>query len=115
MPSKKAIIGNVLLKELIAIRTDTLWRIFDYLQKGELPEINEEGATGKLDNKGAIFIPGGLIYQDVDENQIAYKPLGALNETRFRNYRLDLVSARKDVNIDPDRIAKRARKRYQIK
>ena len=38
---------------------------------------------GKKD-KGAIFIPGGLIYQDVDENQIAYEPQGVLNEARFR-------------------------------
>jgi hypothetical protein len=58
--------------------------MLDYLEKGQLPGINEEGATGKLDNKGAIFIPGGLIYQDVDENQIAYAPLGVLNEARFR-------------------------------
>jgi hypothetical protein len=28
---------------------------------------------------------------------------------------MDLVSPQKDVNIDLDRIAKRARKRYQIK
>jgi hypothetical protein len=31
---------------------------------GLFPEPYEEGATGKLDNKGAIFIPGGLIYKD---------------------------------------------------
>jgi hypothetical protein len=54
------------------------------LQQGQLPGINEEGATGKLDNKGAIFIPGGLVYQDVDEKQVSYDPLGSLNETIFR-------------------------------
>jgi hypothetical protein len=37
-----------------------------------------------LDNKGAIFIPGGLIYQDVDDKQISYEPLGSLNEAVFR-------------------------------
>ena len=84
MPPKKEILGNVLLKELIAIRTDTLWRMLSLLQQDQLPGINEEGATGKLDNKGAIFIPGGLIYQDVDEKQISYEPLGSLNEAVFR-------------------------------
>ncbi|UCE51913.1 MAG: hypothetical protein JSV31_22030 [Desulfobacterales bacterium] len=41
-----------------------------------------------------------------------YSPTGA--GKRSRNYRLDLVSPEKDVNIDLDRIAKRARERYQI-
>jgi hypothetical protein len=84
MLSKKVILGNVLLKELIAIRTDTLWRMLSLLQQEQLPEINEEGATGKLDNKGAIFIPGGLIYQDVDEKQISYESLGTMDEAGFR-------------------------------
>ena len=82
MPTKNEIIGNVLLKELIAIRTDTLWRMLARLHKDQLPGANEEGATGKLDNKGAIFIPGGLIYQDVDEEDIDYKPLD-LDDTLF--------------------------------
>ena len=84
MTSKKTILGSVLLRELIAIRTDTLWRMLSYLQQGQLPEVNEEGATGKLDNKGAIFIPGGLIYKDVDENQISYEPWSKPSEASFR-------------------------------
>ena len=84
MPPKKEILGSVLLKELIAIRTDTLWRMLSLLQQDQLPGVNEEGATGKLDNKGAIFIPGGLIYLDVDEKQISYDPLESLNELVFR-------------------------------
>jgi hypothetical protein len=83
VPSKNEIIDNILIKELIAIRTDTLWRMLGLLKKNQLPDINEEGATGKLDNKGAIFIPGGLIYQDVDDNEIEYRSQ-ELNETRFR-------------------------------
>ena len=75
MPPKKEILGNVLLKELIAIRTDTLWRMLSFFQQNQLPEVNEEGA---------IFIPGGLIYQDVDEKQISYDSLGSLNELVFR-------------------------------
>jgi hypothetical protein len=60
MSLKKEIIDNVLMRELIAIRTDTLWRMLSLLNRGQLPGVNEEGATGKLDNKGAIFIPGGV-------------------------------------------------------
>jgi hypothetical protein len=84
MLSKKEIIGNVLIKELIAIRTDSLWRMLAWRRQDQLPGINEEGATGKLDNKGAIFIPGGLVYRDVDENEISYEPLKSMNETQFR-------------------------------
>ena len=84
MPSKKGILNNVLLKELIAIRTDTLWRMLSHLRQGQLPGINEEGAAGKLDNKGAIFIPGGLICQDVDEKQISYDPWNVIDEAGFR-------------------------------
>lgn len=84
MLTKKEIVGSVLLKELIAIRTDSLWRMLSCLKQGLLPGVNEEGATGKLDNKGAIFIPGGLIYQDVDEKEIVYEPLKSLNESLYR-------------------------------
>jgi len=84
MPPKKEILGNALLKELIAIRTDTLWRMVSLLRQGQMPEPSEEGATGKLDNKGAIFIPGGLIYQDVDEKEISYEPDKSMSEALFR-------------------------------
>ncbi len=83
MRSKNEIIGSVLVKELIAIRTDSLWRMLSLLSKGQLPGINQEGATGMLDNKGGIFIPGGLIYQDVDEREIDYEPL-VFQEKIFR-------------------------------
>lgn len=84
MITKKDIVDNLLFKELIAIRTDTLWRMLSWLRQEQLPDINEEGATGKLDNKGAIFIPGGLIHQDVDEKQIAYEPEKTMSAALFR-------------------------------
>jgi len=50
MTIKKEIVRSLLFRELIAIRTDTLWRMLFCLDQGQLPGINEEGATGKLDN-----------------------------------------------------------------
>jgi len=49
-----------------------------------MPGVTEEGATGKFDNKGAIFIPGGLIYQDVDEKLIRYENYGNISAHAFR-------------------------------
>lgn len=84
MITKKDIVGNALFRELIEIRTDSLWRMLSWMEQDQLPGVNEEGATGKLDNKGAIFIPGGLIYQDVDEKKIAYEPEKSMSEELFR-------------------------------
>jgi hypothetical protein len=85
MVTKKELIGNEIMKEVITIRVDTLWRMLELKQEGRLPGVNEEGATGVFDNKGAIFVPGGLICEDVDENPISYEPHGALSSASFRN------------------------------
>jgi hypothetical protein len=84
MATKKSIIDNELIKEIITIRLDTLWKMLGQKQAGLLPKKEEEGATGKYDNKGAIFIPGGLIYQDVDEKFIRYSPYGPISAKDFR-------------------------------
>lgn len=84
MIAKKVILGNELMREIIAIRTDTLWKMLGHRKAGFLPEANEEGATGRYDNKGAIFIPGGLVYQDVDEKSIRYDRHGAISTGAFR-------------------------------
>lgn len=84
MVTKKALLDNELTKEIIAIRLDTLWKMLGQTKAGFLPELQDEGATGKYDNKGAIFIPGGLIYQDVDESFIRYAPYGRITGAEFR-------------------------------
>lgn len=84
MVSKKAVIDNELIKEIISIRLDTLWRMLGQARDGFLPGKNDEGATGKFDNKGAIFLPGGLIYQDVDERFIRYDSYGKITGAEFR-------------------------------
>ena len=85
MTYKKSIIENELMKEIISIRIDTLWKMIGQKTENKLPEINEEGATGKFDNKGAIFIPGGLVYQDVDEQSIRYETRRVMIGSKFRD------------------------------
>lgn len=85
MISHKALIGNELIKEIISIRVDTLWKMLAQKKQGTLPDPHEEGATGKLDNKGAIFIPGGLIYQDVDELPVSYQRYTHISSSTFRS------------------------------
>jgi hypothetical protein len=56
MVTKKKIIENELMKEIVSIRVDALWKMLSQKKDGLFTEPYEEGATGKLDNKGAIFI-----------------------------------------------------------
>lgn len=84
MVSKKTLIGSELVKEIISIRVDTLWKMMCQMRDGTFPDPYEEGATGKFDNKGAIFIPGGVIYQDVDEMPIRYKKHMGMTPAAFR-------------------------------
>ncbi len=84
MLTKKDILDNELLKEIVAIRFDTLCRMIEQERMGFLPGVDDEGATGRFDNKGAIFIPGGLVYQDVDERFIRYEPYGPVSGSEFR-------------------------------
>jgi hypothetical protein len=85
MIDKNTIIENELMKEIISIRIDTLWKMIAQRMENRLPEIDEEGATGKLDNKGAIFVPGGLVYNDVDEQNIRYETYRKMSAPEFRN------------------------------
>ena len=84
MITKKSIIDNELMKEIISIRLNTLHHMLEQHRLGLMPGVHEEGATGTYDNKGAIFIPGGLIYQDVDERFIRYEPYGRISSAAFR-------------------------------
>jgi len=79
MISKKELIDNELMKEIIGIRIDSLWKVFSLERKGLLPKIDEEGATGDFDNKGALFIPGGLVFEDSDRNPINKEGSGEIS------------------------------------
>ncbi len=69
------IICSELTKEIIKIRIDTLWKMFAMIEDGYFPDPDEEGATDDFDNKGALFIPGGLLFEDADGNQLGKKDL----------------------------------------
>lgn len=126
MVTKKAIIDNVLIREIISIRFDTLWKMLGQKQAGFMPDRFEEGATGKFDNKGAIFIPGGLIYQDVDERFIRYTPYGSISAEEFRkkmraSMRYDNATllypdgVATGINLDGGFFSKAARRIYTYK
>jgi len=72
MLSNQDILSNELIKAIVSMRIDTLWKMIGLKSQGALPDVDDEGATGKFDNKGAIFIPGGFVYRDADEQPIQY-------------------------------------------
>lgn len=84
MVTKKDLINSELLKEVIRIRVDGLARMLELQKKGQLPGILDEGATGEFDNKGAIFVPGGLVFQDSDRNPIRKEAYAQRTPRAFR-------------------------------
>ncbi len=104
MVSKKAILNKELLKEVISIRVNTLWKMLALEEQGKLPGVEEEGATGKYDNKGAIFVPGGLIHQDVDEEYINYTPSVIDEPEEFRKQIRDAMRYDNATLLFPDGI-----------
>ena len=81
---KNAIIKNVLFKEIAAIRVDSMWRMLALAKDGYMPGKTQEGATGIFDNKGAIFVPGGLVFDDSDRKPIEKTHRSVLNQDNFR-------------------------------
>jgi hypothetical protein len=105
MANKKDLICNELIGELISIRVDTLWRMLGLKAEARLPRIEDEGATGELDNKGAIFIPGGLIYADVDGIPVSYEHYGEIGPKEFRQNIRTAMHYDNATLIYPDGIA----------
>ena len=74
MATKKELLGNELMKELACIRIDSLWYMIALKLNRRLPPVDAEKATGDFDDKGALFVPGGFIFQDWEENPIPKRP-----------------------------------------
>lgn len=86
MVSKKETLDNHIIREIFSIRMDTLWKMIHLNEKGEMPGVQEEGATSELDNKGALFIPGGFVIKDSDEEKPKIESYASKNPDEFRKY-----------------------------
>jgi hypothetical protein len=58
--------------------------MLELLEKDRLPKVHEEGATGDFDNKGAIFVPGGIVLEDSDRRPIRKEKYDRVTRTAFR-------------------------------
>lgn len=79
------LLNSELLRELIAVKTDTMWRMLALSKEGRLPARDQEGATGAFDNKGAIFVPGGLVFEDSDRKPVERERYKKPGTADFRN------------------------------
>lgn len=86
MATKKEILDNELMKEIISIRTEALWKMIYLRENGLMPGIYEEGATSENDNKGAMFIPGGFVLKDSDECEPNIEEYISKRPDDFRKY-----------------------------
>ncbi len=87
MTPKKELVSlltSELMKEIVSIRIDTMWKMLKEKKEGRLPEIDSEKATGKFDDKGAIFIPGGMIFENSDKRAIEIEPYDYSSNAGFK-------------------------------
>jgi len=87
--TKKELVGSELMREVIYARIDTLWKMLALQKDGYFPKVDEEGATGEFDNKGAVFVPGGLVLEDSDRNSIVKQPYGRFKDAVRAAMRFD--------------------------
>ncbi len=78
------LLDNVLMREILSVRIDTAWRMLHLEAEGRLPPPDAEGATGELDNKGALFVPGGLVFDDSDRKPIKPDRTGMMSAATFQ-------------------------------
>lgn len=84
MATKRELLGNELMREIVRIRIDTLWSMIALQRDGRLPPIYAEKATGDLDDKGGLFLPGGIVFLDWEENPVRKRALKDPGADGFR-------------------------------
>jgi hypothetical protein len=66
------------------IRVDSLGKLLELHERGQFPKVYEEGATGEFDNKGALFVPGGLVFEDSDRQPVRREKYASHAGSSFR-------------------------------
>jgi hypothetical protein len=105
MVAIRDIVRNELMNEIVSIRVDTLWKMFALKKDGRLPRIDDEGATGDFDNKGAMFVPGCLVFEDSDKKAIAKKSYKGPTVKEFKRAVRDAMRLDNATLLYPDGIA----------
>lgn len=70
MATKKDLLANELMKEIVSIRIDTLWNMIALKLGSRFPPVDAEKATGDFDDKGALVVPGGIVFEDWEGHPI---------------------------------------------
>jgi hypothetical protein len=109
MPTRKELLGSELIKEIVGIRIDTLWSMIALKQTNRFPPIDAEKATGDFDDKGALFVPGGLVFQDWEGNPIQKKTFRDLTPEAFRRAVRNAMRFDGACLLYPDGIAPRVK------
>jgi hypothetical protein len=91
MATKRELLSNELMKEIIRIRIDTLWYMLALKQHDRLPPLDAEKATGDFDDKGALFMPGGFVFQDWEGNPIVVERYRDKSAEGFRKLVRDVM------------------------
>jgi len=100
-----AFLDNALMREVLAIRIDSVFRLLHLLSEDQLPPVDAEGATGELDNKGALFVPGGLVLTDSDQKPVRRERGGPCGEGPFRERVRRAMHSDNATLLYPDGIA----------
>ncbi len=83
--TKKELLGSELMREILRIRIDTLWSMLGLLRDGRHPPVDAEKSTGDLDDKGGLFVPGGLVLHDWEGNPVRPVALADGKAATFRS------------------------------
>lgn len=84
LTNKDAIFQSVFFQTLAAARLDAVWPELENIARGEPTPLDREMSSELNRKGGAIIIPRGYIYADVDEKKITLTPYKKLSKDVFQ-------------------------------